>query len=57
MVMTPPSLHGAETARAGRAITLPGCVTLASSARPGSYQARARTPAISSGTFSFKLVR
>ena len=40
-----------------RAITLPGCVTLASSARPGSYQAQARTPAISSGTFSFKLVR
>jgi hypothetical protein len=40
-----------------RAITLPGCVTLASSARPGSYQAQARTPAIRSGTFSFKLVR
>jgi hypothetical protein len=40
-----------------RAITLPGCVTLASSARPGSYQAQARTPAISSGTLSFKLVR
>jgi|HubBroStandDraft_2_1064218.scaffolds.fasta_scaffold67477_2 hypothetical protein len=40
-----------------RAITLPGCVTLASSARPGSYQAQARGPAISSGTFSFKLVR
>jgi hypothetical protein len=40
-----------------RAITLPGCVTLASSARPGSYQAQARTPAVSSGTFSFKLVR
>jgi hypothetical protein len=40
-----------------RAITLPGCVTLASSARPGSYQAQARTPAISSGTFSFKLAR
>jgi len=39
-----------------RAITLPGCVTLASSARPGSYRAQARTPAISSGTFSFKLV-
>jgi hypothetical protein len=40
-----------------RAITLPGCVTLASSARPGSYQAQVRTPAISSGTFTFKLVR
>jgi len=40
-----------------RSVTLPGCVTLASSARPGSYQAQARTPAISSGTFTFKLVR
>ena len=40
-----------------RSITLPGCVTLASSARPGSFQAQARTPAISSGTFTFKLVR
>ncbi len=40
-----------------RSITLPGCVTLASSARPGSYHAQARTPAISSGTFAFKLVR
>ena len=40
-----------------RSITLPGCVTLASSARPGSYQAQARTSAISSGTFTFKLTR
>jgi hypothetical protein len=40
-----------------RAITLPGCVTRASSARPGSYQAQARTSAITSGTFTFKLVR
>ena len=40
-----------------RAITLPGCVTLASSARPGSYQAQARTPTISSETFNFRLVR
>jgi hypothetical protein len=40
-----------------RAITLPGCVTLASSARPGSYQAQAETTAIASGTFTFKLVR
>jgi hypothetical protein len=40
-----------------RSITLPGCVTLASSARRGSYQAQARTPAISSGTFAFRLVR
>ena len=40
-----------------RAITLPGCVTLASSARPASYQAQARTSASSSRTFGFKLVR
>jgi hypothetical protein len=40
-----------------RAITLPGCVTLASAARPGSYQAQARTPAITSRTLSFRLVR
>ncbi len=40
-----------------RAITLPGCVTLASAARPGSYQAQARTPAIISRTLSFRLVR
>jgi hypothetical protein len=40
-----------------RAITLPGCITLASSARLGSYQVQARTPAVSSGTLSFKLVR
>jgi hypothetical protein len=61
--------NGAQTARLtrgvpveeyftwNRAITLPGCVTLASSARPGSYQAQAKTPAIASGTFTFKLVR
>ncbi len=40
-----------------RAITLPGCVTLASAARPGSYQAQARTSAITSRTLSFRLVR
>jgi len=39
-----------------RAITLPGCVTLASAARPGSYQAQARTPGITSRTLSFRLV-
>jgi hypothetical protein len=40
-----------------RAITLPGCVTLASSARPGSYTAQARTATVSSEVYSFKLVR
>jgi hypothetical protein len=40
-----------------RAITLPGCVTLASSARVGSYQAQARTGSITSGVYTFRLVR
>jgi hypothetical protein len=40
-----------------RAITLPGCVTLASSARPGSYQAQVRTGAVASQVRTFKLVR
>jgi hypothetical protein len=40
-----------------RAITLPGCVTLASSARPGSYTAQARTSAITSSDYSFRLDR
>jgi hypothetical protein len=40
-----------------RAITLPGCVTLASSARPGTYSAQARAAAIASGVYTFRLVR
>jgi hypothetical protein len=40
-----------------RAITLPGCVTLATSARPGSYAAQARTATVTSGIYSFRLVR
>jgi hypothetical protein len=39
-----------------RAITLPGCVTLASSARPGSYTAQARTGSVSSQGYSFRLL-
>ena len=39
-----------------RAITLPGCVTLATSARPGSYAAQARTATVTSGIYSFRLV-
>jgi hypothetical protein len=38
-----------------RAITLPGCVTLASAARPGSYTAQVKTPAASSGVYTFRL--
>ena len=40
-----------------RTITLPGCVTLATSARPGSYAAQARTRTVTSGIYSFRLVR
>jgi hypothetical protein len=39
-----------------RAITLPGCVTLASSARAGTYQAQAWTASVSSVRLSFRLV-
>ena len=38
-----------------RAITLPGCVTLAPSARTGTYQAQAKTATASSPTEAFKL--
>jgi len=39
-----------------RAITLPGCVTLASSARAGAYQAQAWTASVSSTVLSFRLL-
>ncbi len=38
-----------------RTITLPGCVTLASSARPGTYQAQVRTASVASQVRTFKL--
>jgi hypothetical protein len=40
-----------------RTITLPGCVTLAASARPGTYQAQVRTATAASEVSTFKLVR
>jgi hypothetical protein len=40
-----------------RNISLPGCVTVASSARAGSYQAQARDSSVASPVRSFKLVR
>ena len=39
-----------------RTITLPGCVTLASSARAGDYQAQAWTASVSSAVLGFRLV-
>ncbi len=38
-----------------RAITLPGCVTLASSVRAGTYQAQASTASLSSALLSFTI--
>jgi hypothetical protein len=40
-----------------RTISLPGCVTVASSARPGSYQVQAKDSSVASPVRSFKLVR
>ncbi len=40
-----------------RTVTLPGCVTLASSTRAGTYQAQALTASVSSAVLSFRLVR
>jgi hypothetical protein len=39
-----------------RTVTLPGCVTLASSVRAGTYQARAATASTSSAVLTFRLV-
>jgi hypothetical protein len=38
-----------------RTITLPGCVTLASSVRAGTYQAQASTASVASGMLSFRI--
>ncbi|HMH37738.1 MAG TPA: hypothetical protein VK584_12475, partial [Streptosporangiaceae bacterium] len=40
-----------------RTISLPGCVTVASSARPGTYQVRARDASVASPVRTFKLAR
>jgi hypothetical protein len=40
-----------------RIVSLPGCVTVASSARPGSYQAQAKDTSVASPVRSFRLVR
>jgi hypothetical protein len=41
---SPAASRSQESVTWNRSITLPGCVTLASAARPGTYQAQARTP-------------
>ena len=46
--------HGSVTWN--RTISLPGCVTLASSARPGNYQVQARDATVASPVRTFKLV-
>jgi len=40
-----------------RLVSLPGCVTVASSARPGSYQVQGKDSSVASPVRSFKLVR
>lgn len=40
-----------------RIVSLPGCVTVASSARPGSYQVQAKDDSVASPVRPFKLVR
>jgi hypothetical protein len=40
-----------------RTISLPGCVTVASSARPGTYQVQARETSVASPVRTFKLAR
>jgi hypothetical protein len=46
-----------ESVSWNRSVTLPGCVTLASSARPGTYQVQAKSATVSSPVRTFKLVR
>jgi hypothetical protein len=40
-----------------RSVTLPGCITLASLARPGTYQVQAKTADVASPVRTFKLAR
>ena len=46
-----------ESVSWNRSITLPGCITLASSARPGTYQVQAKTADVASPVRTFKLGR
>jgi hypothetical protein len=46
-----------ESVSWNRSITLPGCITLASSARPGTYQVQARTADVASPVRTFKIGR
>nr|MDQ2816145.1 hypothetical protein [Actinomycetota bacterium] len=46
-----------ESVTWNRTASLPGCVTLASAARPGSYQVQARNGAVVSPVRTFKLVK
>jgi hypothetical protein len=46
-----------ESVTWNRTISLPGCVTLASAARPGTYQVQARDATVGSPVRTFRLVR
>ena len=48
---------GQESLSWNRTISLPGCVTVASSARPGTYQVQARDISVASPVRTFKLAR
>jgi hypothetical protein len=50
----PTAAHSGTTA-SGTAASLPGCVTVASSARPGTYQVQARDASVASPVRTFKL--
>jgi hypothetical protein len=45
-----------ESVTWNRTISLPGCVTLASAARPGTYQVQARDATVVSPVRTFRLV-
>jgi hypothetical protein len=48
---------GQESLSWNRTISLSGCVTVASSARPGTYQVQARDISVASPVRTFKLAR
>ena len=52
-----PDAYQAGTYQPDRTISLPGCVTVASSARPGPYQVQVRDASVASPVRTFKLAR
>ena len=50
-----PDAYQADTYQPDRTISLHGCVTVASSARPGTYEVQARDASVASPVRTFKL--